>query len=86
VAPGKPRNCQNLLPGKFKMADGLRIFNLVCICVRSNFENMQKLGQRGCDPVYATYNLNSRTPVNISQMAKAVESDSARRKTVRSRR
>jgi len=39
--------------------------------MRSNFENVQKLGQRGRDPVYATYILNLRF-VNISQMAKAI--------------
>jgi len=36
--------------------------------MKSNFDGMQKLGQRGCDPVYATYILNLRTPVNISRI------------------
>jgi len=33
---------------------------------------MQKLSQRGRDPVYATYNLSLRTPVDVSQLAKAI--------------
>jgi len=40
--------------------------------MRSNFDGMQKLGRKGRDPVYATYILNFRTPVNISRMADAV--------------
>jgi len=40
--------------------------------MRSSFENTQKLGQRGRDSVYATYNLNLRALMNISQMAKAM--------------
>jgi len=37
----------------------------VCIDYEGNFENIKKLGQRGCDPVNATYILNLQTPVNI---------------------
>jgi len=40
--------------------------------MRSNFGAMQKLGQRGRGPVYATYILNFRTPVNICRMADAI--------------
>jgi len=61
--------CISYISGKGKV----RGFNFgVYVNYRSNFENVQKLGQMGRDLVYATYNLNLRTPVNISQMAKAM--------------
>jgi len=51
----------------------LEISNLVCaLTIRSNYENMRKLGQSGRDPVYAIYILNLPTPVNISPMAKSI--------------
>jgi len=39
--------------------------------MRSNFENVQKVGQRGRDPINATNILNLQTVMNIFETAKA---------------
>jgi len=46
--------------------------NLVCaLTMRSSFDGLQKLGQRGYGPFSVTYISNLQAPVNISRMATA---------------